>query len=136
MGNSTSAAGRAVVLLSGGLDSATTLALAVSEGYAAHALTVRYGQRNAIEVERARMLAGGIGAVEHRITDLDLSFVAGSALTDPSIAVPAGRSDAEIDDGIPPTYVPARNTLFLTLALAWGEAIGATDLFIGVNAVD
>ena len=134
MGSET--APRAVVLLSGGLDSATTLAWARQEGYAVHALTVRYGQRHRIEVERAVELARLLGAVEHRVVDLDMTFAGGSALTDPGIDVPRGREAAEIGAGIPVTYVPARNTVMLSLALAWAEALGASELFIGVNALD
>ena len=127
---------RAVVLLSGGLDSATTLALAIEQGYETFALTVRYGQRHAVEVERATGMAQLLGARQHRVVDLDLSFVGGSALTDRAIDVPKARSPEEIESGIPPTYVPARNTVFLSLALSWAEALGACDLFLGVNAVD
>jgi 7-cyano-7-deazaguanine synthase len=127
---------RAVVLLSGGLDSATTLALAVERGFECYALTVRYGQRHAVEVERAVELAEVLGARQHRVVDLDLGFVGGSALTDREIEVPKARGDEPIEAGIPPTYVPARNTVFLALALAWAEVLGASDLFIGVNAVD
>lgn len=126
----------AVCLLSGGLDSATTAAIAVREGFRVHALTIAYGQRHAIEVERAVRLAGSLGVVAHRVLSLDLGFLAGSALTDRSVAVPKGRAIAEIGEGIPSTYVPARNTLFLSLALAWAESIGARDLFVGVNALD
>ena len=127
---------RAVVLLSGGLDSATTLALALREGFEAHALTVRYGQRQALEIERAAEIAASLGAASHRIVELDLSFVGGSALTDPARPVPKGRSEAAMATGIPDTYVPARNTVLLSLALAWAETLGARDLFVGVNAVD
>jgi 7-cyano-7-deazaguanine synthase len=127
---------KAVVLLSGGLDSATTLALAIEQGFESYALTVRYGQRHAIEVDRATAQARALGAREHRVVDLDLGFVRGSALTDPGIAVPKGRTDEQVEAGIPPTYVPARNTVFLSLALAWAEGLGACDLFLGVNAVD
>jgi 7-cyano-7-deazaguanine synthase len=126
----------AVVLLSGGLDSATCLAWACREGYSAHALTVDYGQRHAIEIERAAALARVLGAASHRIVSVDLSFLAGSALTDRNVAVPKTRSPAEMASGIPTTYVPARNTVLLALALAWSEALGARDLVIGVNAVD
>jgi 7-cyano-7-deazaguanine synthase len=127
----------AVVLLSGGLDSATTLAIAISRGFEAHALTVRYGQRQAVEVERAAALAALAGVKEHRVVELDLGFLAGSALVDRSVEVPVGRSEGEIArGGIPVTYVPARNTVFLSLALAWAESLGARDIFIGVNAVD
>jgi len=127
---------RAVVLLSGGLDSATTLAIAVEQGLLAYALSVRYGQRHEVEIERAAAVARIHGATEHRVVDLDLAFVGASALLDRRIDVPKARSDAEIADGIPSTYVPARNTILLALALAWAEALEARDLFIGVNAVD
>jgi 7-cyano-7-deazaguanine synthase len=126
----------AVVLLSGGLDSATCLAWAVREGFAAHALTVNYGQRHAIEIERAVEIARGIGVASHRVLAVDLSFLAGSALTDRTVAVPKARTDAEIGSGVPATYVPARNTVLLALAMSWGESLGAKDLVIGVNAVD
>jgi 7-cyano-7-deazaguanine synthase len=127
-------AGAAVVLLSGGLDSATTLALAVEQGHTAHALTVRYGQRHALEVERAEMLAGRLGAASWRAVTVDP--LGGSVLTVPGAVVPKHRTMAEIGEGIPPTYVPARNTLFLALALGWAEVVEARDLFIGVNALD
>jgi len=137
MGSDPGARGRrAVVLLSGGLDSATTLALAIEQGFESFALTVRYGQRHAVEIERAAAMARSLGARQHRVVDLDLSFVGGSALTDPTIDVPKARSHDQIESGIPPTYVPARNTVFLSLALAWAEGLGACDLFLGVNAVD
>ena len=126
----------AVVLLSGGLDSATCLAWACREGYSAHALTVDYGQRNAIEIAHATVLARCLGAASHRILALDLSFLAGSALTDRSVAVPKARSLDEIGSGVPATYVPARNTVLLALAMSWSESLGARDLVIGVNAVD
>ena len=129
--------GSAVVLLSGGLDSATTLALAVERGFEAYALTVRYGQRQQLEVERAAGLAAALGAREHRVVELDLTFLSGSALVDRSVEVPVNRSADEIlAGGIPPTYVPGRNALFLSLALAWAESLGARDIFLGVNAVD
>jgi 7-cyano-7-deazaguanine synthase len=127
---------RAVLLLSGGLDSATTLAIAVGDGFEVHALTLLYGQRHVLEAERAAKIAAAIGAKEHKRIRIDLSFIAGSALTDPTVAVPQNRSDEQISGAIPPTYVPARNTIFLSLALAWAEALEARDLFIGVNAVD
>ncbi len=127
---------RAVVLLSGGMDSATTLAMAIREGYEAHALTVRYGQRHAAEVERAASLARVLGATSHRVVGVDLAFAGGSALTDPSIPVPKSRPEAAIGEGIPATYVPARNTVLLAVSLAWAETLGARDLFIGVNALD
>lgn len=130
------APGKCVVLLSGGLDSATTLALAIRAGYEASALTVRYGQRHAIEVERAARLARSLGAAEHRVAAVDLAFPGGSALTDPAIEVPRGRTGAEMRQGIPVTYVPARNTVLLSVALAWAETLGARDLFLGVNAID
>jgi 7-cyano-7-deazaguanine synthase len=122
---------RAVVLLSGGLDSATVLGIARREGYACHALTFDYGQRHRVELDSARRVAQALGAVEHRIATLDLSWIGGSALTDRSIAVPDRPTN-----GIPVTYVPARNTVFLAIALGWAEVLGAQDLFVGVNAVD
>lgn len=128
--------GRAVVLLSGGLDSATTLALAIRAGFEAHALTVFYGQRHAIEVERAARIAHSLGAAAHRRVDVDLGFAGGSALTDPGIELPPAPPEERIGAGIPITYVPARNTLLLSLALAWAESLGARDIFLGVNAVD
>ena len=121
----------AVVLVSGGLDSATTLAVARAEGYRCHALSFDYGQRHRVELEAARAVAESFGAVEHRVMPLDLRLFGGSALTDDGIDVPSGAGE-----GIPVTYVPARNTIFLSLALAWAEVIPAADLFIGVNAVD
>jgi 7-cyano-7-deazaguanine synthase len=127
---------RAVVLVSGGLDSATTLAIARTEGFACHALTVDYGQRHRAELERARTVCRKLGVVDHRIVGVDLGFVGASALTDPSIAVPKAPPEAGISSGIPVTYVPARNTVLLSLALAWAEAVAARDLFLGVNAVD
>jgi 7-cyano-7-deazaguanine synthase len=126
----------AVVLLSGGLDSATCLAWARGEGFAAHALTIDYGQRHGVEVARAAELAHRLGAASHRVVGIDLSFLAGSALTDRTLAVPKGRPDEAIASGIPVTYVPARNTVFLALAIAWAESLGAIDVVIGVNAVD
>ena len=126
----------AVVLLSGGLDSATCLAWACREGYSAHALTVDYGQRHAVEVERAAVVAQRLGAASHRILTIDLSFLAGSALTDRTVAVPKAQSRAAMGSGIPPTYVPARNTVLLALAMAWSESLGGRDVVIGVNAVD
>jgi len=119
------------VLLSGGLDSATTLSMARAEGYACHALSLDYGQRHHAELAAARRVAEALGAVEHKTIPLDLTAIGGSALTDAGIAVPERPSD-----GIPVTYVPARNTVFLALALGWAEVLGAWDLFIGVNAVD
>ncbi|MBI5461856.1 MAG: 7-cyano-7-deazaguanine synthase QueC [Gammaproteobacteria bacterium] len=122
---------KAVVLLSGGLDSATVLAMARAQGFACYALSLDYGQRHATELMAARRVAAALGVVEHKIIALDLTQIGGSALTDPSIAVPETPSA-----GIPVTYVPARNTVFLSLALGWAEVLGAQDIFIGVNAVD
>jgi 7-cyano-7-deazaguanine synthase len=121
----------AVVLVSGGLDSATCLAIARAEGFACHALSFAYGQRHEAELAAARRVATALGAVQHRVMTIDLAAFGGSALTDPSIAVPETPSG-----GIPVTYVPARNTIFLSMALAWSEVLGAHDIFIGVNAVD
>ncbi len=121
----------AVVLLSGGLDSATVLAIARDAGYACHALSIDYGQRHTAELAAAARLAASLGAVEHRVIRLGLGDFGGSALTDASIAVPEAPTE-----GIPVTYVPARNTVMLALALAWAEVLGARDIFIGVNAVD
>lgn len=126
---------RAVVLLSGGLDSTTALAIARSEGYEVYALSFRYGQRHEVELEAARRVAFRFGTVEHVIADIDLRIFGGSALT-ADIAVPKGRLVAEMGHGIPITYVPARNTIFLSFALAWAEVLGCSDIFIGVNALD
>jgi 7-cyano-7-deazaguanine synthase len=125
----------AVVLLSGGLDSATVLAIALSAGYQCYALSFRYGQRHALELERASALARRLGAAQHTVVDIDLRQFGGSALTG-DIDVPKDRSSAEMGKGIPVTYVPARNTIFLSLALAWAETLNAVDIFIGVNALD
>ena len=122
----------AVLLLSGGLDSTTLLALARAEGFAVFALSFRYGQRNARELEAARRIASAAGVAQHRIAEIDLRMFGGSALTS-DLEVP---KDAEDDGHIPITYVPARNTIFLSFALAWAEVLGATDIFIGVNALD
>lgn len=122
---------RAVVLLSGGMDSATTLAIAISSGFACYALTVNYGQRHEAELRAAREVAQGMGVMEHKIVELDLRWVGGSALT-ADIPVPKDGVRA----GIPVTYVPARNTILLSLALAWAEVLEARDIFIGANAVD
>jgi len=122
---------KAVVLLSGGLDSATALAVAKGQGYACHALSFDYGQRHAAELEAAKRVARSLGVVEHRVLRLGLDEIGGSALTDEAIEVPETPQE-----GIPVTYVPARNTVFLALALGWAEVLGARDLFIGVNAVD
>ena len=125
----------AVVLLSGGLDSTTALGQAKAEGFALHALSFRYGQRHAIELEAAQRVASAIGVAEHVIADIDLRRFGGSALT-AEIAVPKGRSAETMAEGIPVTYVPARNTVFLSFALAWAEVLEANDIFIGVNALD
>jgi len=121
----------AVVLVSGGLDSATCLAIARSEGFRCYALSFAYGQRHAAELQAAESVARTLGAAQHRVMNIDLAAFGGSALTDPGIDVPEQASG-----GIPVTYVPARNTVFLSLALAWAEVLGARDIFIGVNAVD
>ena len=125
----------AIVLLSGGMDSATVLALARAGGFAVHALSFRYGQRHAIELGAATRLARALGAASHQVVELDLRRFGGSALT-ADLPVPKDRSGGEIGHGIPVTYVPARNTLFLAYALAWAEVIPARDIFIGVNALD
>jgi 7-cyano-7-deazaguanine synthase len=125
----------AVVLVSGGLDSATVLAIAKAEGYEPNALSFRYGQRHSVELEAAGRVAKAAGVKRHVVMDIDLRQIGGSALT-AEIAVPKGRSSAEISGGIPITYVPARNTIFLSFALAWAEVLGASDIFIGVNALD
>ena len=127
---------KAVVLLSGGLDSATTLAIARSEGFQCYALTFAYGQRHKREIEAAKKVAESLGAAAHRIIDIDLGTFGGSALTDPAIEVPKDGVDLGDPERIPPTYVPARNTIFLSYALAWAEVLGAFDIFIGVNATD
>ena len=126
---------RAVVLVSGGLDSATTLAIARDEDFENYALSFAYGQRHHVEVEAARRVARSLDAAEHRVTEIDLRAFGGSALTD-EIDVPKNRSAARIGSGIPITYVPARNTIFLSYALAWAEVLDARDIFIGVNALD
>ncbi len=126
---------KSVVLLSGGLDSATTLAYAISKGYECHAVTFDYGQRHRFEIKAARKVAKALGAKEHLVIKIDLRKFGGSALTS-DISVPKGRKAKEIGSGIPVTYVPARNTVFLSLALAFAEASGAHDIFIGVNALD
>jgi 7-cyano-7-deazaguanine synthase len=122
---------RAVILLSGGLDSATVLAMARAHGFECYALSVHYGQRHSAELGAARQVAAKLGAHEHRVMGIDLAGIGGSALTDASIDVPESPSA-----GIPITYVPARNTMLLSLALGWAEVLGATDIFVGVNAVD
>ena len=125
----------AVVLLSGGLDSATTAAIARAEGFRVHALSVDYGQRHRFELESARQVAAALGVAEHRVLKIDLGALGGSALT-ADIAVPQNRAAEEMSAGIPVTYVPARNTVMLSLALGYAEVVGAADIFIGVNAVD
>lgn len=125
----------AVVLLSGGLDSATVLALATQAGYAVNALTFRYGQRHGVEIDRARALAAAWNVKRHVVADIDLRLFGGSALT-ADIAVPKHARAADMDGGIPVTYVPARNTIFLSFALAWAETLDASDILIGVNALD
>ncbi|HEU5338655.1 MAG TPA: 7-cyano-7-deazaguanine synthase, partial [Sulfuricaulis sp.] len=122
---------QAVVLVSGGLDSATMLAIARAGGYACYAVTFDYGQRHQVELEAARAIAARLGALDHRVVKLDIGWMGGSALTDRAIAVPEFPTE-----GIPATYVPARNTVFLSIALGWAEVLGAYDLFVGVNAVD
>src|SRR5574337_1196712 len=126
---------RAVVLLSGGIDSTTAAAMVKAKGYQLHALTFRYGQRHAREVESAKRIAAAIGAAQHLILDLDLRQIGGSALT-ADISVPKGRGLEEIGTGIPVTYVPARNTIFLSYALAWAEVLDAEHIVLGVNAID
>lgn len=126
---------RAVVLLSGGLDSATVAAIARAEGFELNALTFDYGQRHDVEIAAAQKVAAAQGAARHVVLPIDLRAFGGSALTD-DIPVPKGRSEAEMGDNIPVTYVPARNTIFLSLALAWSEVLGTGDIFIGVNARD
>ena len=126
---------RAVVLLSGGLDSATVLAIAKGQGYECFALSFSYGQRHAWELEAAKHVAASIGAAGHRVATIDLRAFGGSALT-ADIDVPKGREPEEMGHGIPITYVPARNTIFLSFALAWAEVLESSDIFIGVNALD
>jgi 7-cyano-7-deazaguanine synthase len=127
---------RAVVLLSGGLDSTTTLAIAQSEGFETYAMTFRYGQRHSVELDAAKRIAAKMQVAKHVVVDIDLAMFGGSALTSEKLAVPKDRSLAEMDASIPITYVPARNTIFLSFALAWAEVLGAADIFLGVNAVD
>jgi 7-cyano-7-deazaguanine synthase len=126
----------AVLLLSGGLDSTTLLALATRDGWEVNALTFRYGQRHALEVERARAVGARYKVTRHAVAEIDLGMFGGSALTDSAIAVPKDRPDSEMAQGVPVTYVPARNTVFLSFALAWAEVLGAHDIFIGVNQID
>lgn len=122
---------KAVILLSGGLDSATVVAMAKADGYACYSMSFDYGQRHRAELQAAERVAQHLGVVEHKVIGMNLNGIGGSALTDSRIAVPE-----ELGEGIPVTYVPARNTLFLSLALGWAEVLGARDIFIGVNAVD
>jgi 7-cyano-7-deazaguanine synthase len=126
---------QAVVLLSGGLDSSTVLAIAKDQGFACSGLSFRYGQRHAVELDRAREVAERLGVARHVIVDFDLGQFGGSALTG-DIEVPKGRSTADMSHGIPVTYVPARNTIFLSFALAFAETLGSNDIFVGVNALD
>jgi 7-cyano-7-deazaguanine synthase len=126
---------KAVILLSGGLDSATVLAIARSQGYEPYALSFSYGQRHVFELKAARRVAAALGVADHRIAQIDLRVFGGSALT-AEIDVPKGREPDEMAHGIPITYVPARNTIFLAFALAWAEVLGSSDIFIGVNALD
>jgi len=127
---------RAVVLLSGGLDSATTLAMACGEGFHCYALTFSYGQRHKREIDAAKKIAQSLGAIEHRIVTIDLAAFGGSALTDSAIHVPKDNANLGKPGKIPITYVPARNTIFLSYTLAWAEVLGAFDIFIGVNSTD
>lgn len=125
----------AVVLLSGGLDSATALAVARDEGRRCHALTVDYGQRHAVELDAAARVAEALGAAQHRVVRVDMRAIGGSALTD-QLDVPTYRTDEEMGAGIPVTYVPARNTVMLAIALGWAEVLSAWDIYVGVNALD
>lgn len=127
---------KAVVLLSGGIDSTTVLAVARHEGFQPYALSFRYGQRHTVELAAAERVAVALGAARHVVADIDLRVFGGSALTDSSIDVPHHASADELGEEIPVTYVPARNTIFLSFALAWAETLGASDIFIGVNALD
>jgi 7-cyano-7-deazaguanine synthase len=130
---------KAIVLLSGGLDSATTLGIATNAGFECYALTFRYGQRHSIEIDSAKRIAKLFDATEHRIIDIDLAQLGGSALTDLRLSVPKNRPELETEvktSSIPITYVPARNTIFLSYALAWAEVLGVSDIFIGVNITD
>ena len=126
---------KAVVLVSGGLDSATTLAMAKADGYDCYAISFNYGQRHQVELSRAKTVSDSLGVIEHKVVNLGLGDIGGSALTDKAIHVPQ-NADGEISKGIPVTYVPARNTVFLALALGWAEVLDADAIFIGVNAVD
>jgi 7-cyano-7-deazaguanine synthase len=128
--------GKAVVLLSGGMDSATTLAIAKKEGFEIYALTFDYGQRNSLEIKKAEKIAVFFGAKDHLVIPVPLKKIGGSSLTSDEMSLPRGRDLREIGKEIPSTYVPARNTIFLSYALAWAEVLGAGDIFIGVNAID
>ncbi len=127
---------KAVVLSSGGLDSTIAMAIAKNEGYEIYSLSFSYGQRHALELEAARRVAKALGAREHMVIHVDLGKIGGSALTDATIDVPKARSEEEMKKEIPITYVPARNTIFLSFALAWAEVLGASEIFVGVNAID
>jgi 7-cyano-7-deazaguanine synthase len=127
---------KAIVLLSGGIDSTTVMAMVRSEGYEIFSLSFQYGQRHAAELNASQKVARAFGAKEHRVVSIDLKSIGGSALTDARAAVPKGRSQKQMQGKIPVTYVPARNTIFLSYALAWAEVLGACHIFIGVNAVD
>ena len=127
---------KAIVLLSGGLDSTTVLAIARSRGFACHCLSFHYGQKQDIELERAAIIATAMRAAQHLILRLDLGLIGGSALLSSAIAIPKDRKVEEISQGIPVTYVPARNIIFLSHAIAWAEVLGAADIFLGINAVD
>ncbi len=126
---------KALVLLSGGLDSTTAMAMARAQGFEIYCISFRYGQRHALELEAACRVAQALGSIEHRVIDIDLARIGGSALTD-KMEVPKNRNESEMQRNIPVTYVPARNTIFLSYALAWAEVLNASDIFIGVNAVD
>jgi 7-cyano-7-deazaguanine synthase len=126
----------AVVLVSGGLDSSTTLAIAIERGFVAHAISFRYGQRHSRELDAANAIARHFGVTDHRAVDIDLRLFGGSALTSDDIAVPHGRSLDEMGHGVPVTYVPGRNLIFLSFATAFAEVIGANDIFLGINALD
>ncbi len=126
---------KAVVLSSGGIDSTTAMAIAINEGFEVYSLSFRYGQRHIIELESARKISEILGAKKHLVIDIDMGKIGGSALTN-HIDVPKGRNEVEMRRGIPVTYVPARNTIFLSCGLAWAEVVGASEIFIGVNAID
>ncbi len=127
---------KAVILLSGGLDSATVAAIAKEQGFALYCLSFRYGQRQEVEVDKARCLAGFFGAREHLLLNLDMGLIGGSALTDRAVEVPKEGVNLNVEEVIPVTYVPARNTIFISYAASWAEVVGARDIFIGVNALD